>query len=322
MFVSFMKEEESEKGWRDREWGEWEIGRQYWDDGVRVGDSWMNRCFVMRVLFDWIEVVDWNGWMGNRWSGLWLSEMDSEMDGFEFRVEGWVLIAMYGVRGGRGWLKTKRRRKLDIGFDSNALVDASGQEWSYGDEDYEGMHCMVFQREYEGIWLWMVIVEGKWDSWKGVHLLVLFLSCRDCIWRNRVVWMRIEENWGWRRICFRIWVWREDEEMILWLELNGGIVGMIQNAFLCIISDHRKGAEDFILHMRGMKGRVIWDGLVVVKEEWDFSSVEREMKNGEWRDADSSWVEFESRDPFHLLHAFSLPFFMIRGASNAYPPCG
>ena len=58
---------------------------------------------------------------------------------------------MYGVRGGRGGLKTKRRRKLDIGFDSNALVDASGQEWSYGDEDYEGMHCMVFQREYEGI---------------------------------------------------------------------------------------------------------------------------------------------------------------------------
>ena len=58
------------------------------------------------------------------------------------------------------------------------------------------------------------------------------------------------------------------------------------------------------------------------RKECDFSSVEYEMKNGEWRDADSSWVEFESRDPFHLLHAFSLPFFMIRGASNAYPPCG
>ena len=49
------------------------------------------------------------------------------------------------------WLKTRRRVKLNVGFDSNALVDASGQEWSYGDEDYEGMHCMVFQREYEGI---------------------------------------------------------------------------------------------------------------------------------------------------------------------------
>ena len=41
--------------------------------------------------------------------------------------------------------------------------------------------------------------------------------------------------------------------MLLRLELNDGIVGMIQNAFLCIISDHRKDAEDFILHMRGVK---------------------------------------------------------------------
>ena len=61
------------------------------------------------------------------------------------------MIAMYGVRGGSDWLKTRRRVKLNIGFDSNALMDASGQEWSYGDEAYEGMHCMVFQREYEGI---------------------------------------------------------------------------------------------------------------------------------------------------------------------------
>ena len=30
-------------------------------------------------------------------------------------------------------------------------MDASGEEWSYGDEDYEGMHCMVFQREYGGV---------------------------------------------------------------------------------------------------------------------------------------------------------------------------
>ena len=44
--------------------------------------------------------------------------------------------------------------------------------------------------------------------------------------------------------------------MFLRLELNDGIDGMIQNAFLCIISDHRKGAEDFILHVRGMNGRV------------------------------------------------------------------
>ena len=199
-------------------------------------------------------------------------------------------------------------------------MDGSREEWSYGDEDYEGVSCMWFQREYEGIWLRVVIVEGKWDSWRGARLLVLFLSCRDCIWMNGVVWMRIEENWRWGRICFRIWGWREDEEIILWLELNGGIVGMIQNAFLCIISDHRKDAEDFILHMRGVKEGVTWDGLVVVKEECDFSSVEHEMKNGEWRDAESSWVEFESRDSFPLPHAFPLPFFMIRGANNAYLP--
>ena len=61
------------------------------------------------------------------------------------------MTAMYGVRGVSNWLKTKKRVKLDVGFDSNVLMDASGEEWSYGDEDYEGMHCMVFQREYEGI---------------------------------------------------------------------------------------------------------------------------------------------------------------------------
>ena len=32
---------------------------------------------------------------------------------------------------------------------------------------------------------------------------------------------------------------------------------MIQSVFLCIISDYRKGIEDFILHVRGMKGRVM-----------------------------------------------------------------
>ena len=136
---------------------------------------------------------------------------------------------------------------------------------------------------------------------------------------NGVVWMRIEEDWWWGRICFRIWGWIEDEEIILWLELNDGIDGMIQNAFLCIISDHRKGVEDFTLHMRGMNGRVMWDGLVAVKEECDFSSVEHEMNNGGWRDAESSWVEFGSRDPFHLPHAFPLPFFMIWGENNVYP---
>ena len=50
--------------------------------------------------------------------------------------------AMYGVRGGRGWLKTRRRVKLDVGFDSNVLMDGSREEWSYGDEDYEGVSCM------------------------------------------------------------------------------------------------------------------------------------------------------------------------------------
>ena len=132
--------------------------------------------------------------------------------------------------------------------------------------------------------------------------------------------MRIEENWGWGRIRFRIWGWREEEEMLLWLELNDGIVGMIQNAFLPSINMNRERVEDFMWCTRGMKGRVMWGGLVVVKEEWDLSSVKRKMKNGEWRDAESSWVEFGSRDPFHLLHAFPLPFFMIRGANNAYLP--
>ena len=130
--------------------------------------------------------------------------------------------------------------------------------------------------------------------------------------------MRIEEEWRSGCIRFRICGWREDEEMVLWLELNDGVVGVLQNAFLPSINMNRRRAEDFILHMRAMNGRVMWDGLVVVKEECDFSSVEREMKNDEWRDTESSWVEFESRDPFHILHAFSLPFFMIRGANNAY----
>ena len=45
--------------------------------------------------------------------------------------------------------------------------------------------------------------------------------------------------------------------MFLRLELNDGVVGVLQNAFLCIISDHRKDVEDFTLHMRGMNGRVM-----------------------------------------------------------------
>ena len=166
----------------------------------------------------------------------------------------------------------------------------------------------------------MVIVEGKWDIWRDARLLMLFLFCRDCIWSNGVVWMRIEENWRWGHIRFRICRWREDEEMLLWLELNDGIDGMIQNVFLCIISDHSKGVKDFMWYTRGMNGRVTWDGLVVVKEKCDLSSMKREMKNGVWRDTESSWVEFESRDLFHLLYAFSLPFFMIRGVNNAYLP--
>ena len=32
---------------------------EYWDVGVRVGDSWMNGCFVLCAFFGWIEVVEW-----------------------------------------------------------------------------------------------------------------------------------------------------------------------------------------------------------------------------------------------------------------------
>ena len=39
------------------------------------------------------------------------------MNGFEVKGEGRVLIAMYGVRRGSDWLKTKRRRRVDDGFD-------------------------------------------------------------------------------------------------------------------------------------------------------------------------------------------------------------
>ena len=45
--------------------------------------------------------------------------------------------------------------------------------------------------------------------------------------------------------------------MLLRLELNDGIVGMIQNAFLPSINMKRKKAGDFILHMRAMNGRVM-----------------------------------------------------------------
>ena len=199
-------------------------------------------------------------------------------------------------------------------------MDASGEEWSFGDEDYEGMCCMWFQRGYECDWLRMVIAEVEWNSWRGDHLLMLFPSCRDCIWMNGVVWMRIEEEWRWGRIRFRNWGWREDEEILLWLRLNYGIVGMIQNVFLFSINMNSKCLENLMWCTRGMNGGVTWDGLVVVQEEWDLSSTKHEMKNGEWIDAESSWVEFGSRDPFHLLHAFSLPFFMIREVNNAYLP--
>ena len=196
------------------------------------------------------------------------------------------------------------------------LVEGNGENRV----DYEGIRCIVFQYECECDWLWMVISEGKWDSWRGVRLLVLFLSCRDCIWMNGVVWTRIGENWRWRYIRFRIWGCREDEEIISWSELNDGIVGMIQSVFLFSINMNSKCLENLMWCTRGMNGRLMRDGLVVVKEEWDLSSVKREMKNREWRDAESSWVEFGSRDPFHLPHAFPLPFFMIREANNAYLP--
>ena len=218
--------------------------------------------------------------------------------------------------GGVGW----RRREgwnwmLDlIRIHWWMLVERNGEERV----DCEGISCMWFQRGYEGIWLRMVIAEGIWDSWRGVRLLMLFLSYRDCIWMNGVVWMRIEEEWRWGRIRFRNWGWREDEEILLWLRLNDGIVGMIQNVFLFSINMNRERVEDFMWYTRRMNGRLMWDGLVVVQEECDLSSTKRELKNREWIDAESAWVEFGSRDPFHLLHAFPLPFFMIRGANNAY----
>ena len=159
-----------------------------------------------------------------------------------------------------------------------------------------------------------------WRRGEGCYWILKLIRMR---WwmrmeRNGVVWMRIEEEWRSGRIPSRICGWREDEEMVLWLELNDGVVGVLQNAFLPSINMNRRRAEDFILHVRGMNGRVKWDGLVVVKEECGFSSLEREMKSRGWRDAESAWVEFESRDPFPLLHAFPLPFFMIRGTNNAY----
>ena len=140
-----------------------------------------------------------------------------------------------------------------------------------------------------------------------------------CGWMELCGWA-FEEDWRWGRLRFRIWVWREDEEMLSWFELNGGVVGMTQIVLLSSTKKDSKYVKDFISRVRGMKWRLVQDGLVVVKEEWDFSSLDHEMKNGEWRDAKSSWVEFESRDPFPLLHAFSLLFFMIRGVNNAYPP--
>ena len=45
--------------------------------------------------------------------------------------------------------------------------------------------------------------------------------------------------------------------MFLRLELNDGVVGVLQNAFLPSINMNRRRAEDFILHMRAMNGRVM-----------------------------------------------------------------
>ena len=38
---------------------------------------------------------------------------------------------------------------------------------------------------------------------------------------------------------------------------NDGVVGVLQNAFLPSINMNRRKAEDFILHIRGVKGRVM-----------------------------------------------------------------
>ena len=53
VIVSLIKEEESEKIWRDGQWELQEIGRNYWCVGVSLDDSWMNGCFVMRGVFAW-----------------------------------------------------------------------------------------------------------------------------------------------------------------------------------------------------------------------------------------------------------------------------
>ena len=65
VIVSLIKEEESEKKWRDGQWELQEIGKEYWYVGVRLDDSWRNGCFMIRVLFAWwvwlFGLVEWGG---------------------------------------------------------------------------------------------------------------------------------------------------------------------------------------------------------------------------------------------------------------------
>ena len=234
-------------------------------------------------VLEWVWMI--LGRMVASWCVLYLHDEYSWLEWLNREERKWYVIVRDGEWNGWTWIRWG-------GVSIDSYVWSAGREWLFEDEE-KGVV------EY---WIWLECVDG-------------------CQWRRMELC-----GWGLRKNDDQGVFASEsvDEErtkrLFLWLELNGRVVGVLQNAFLPSINMNRRRAEDFILHMKGMNGRVMWDGLVVVKEECDFSSVEREMKNGEWRDAESSWVEFGSRDPFPLLHAFSLPFFMIRGANNAYLP--
>ena len=220
-------------------------------------------------------------------------------------VVSWCVVYLHDECSWLRWLNGEERKWFVI------VRNGEWNEWIWSQRGGASIDCYVWSVRRE----WLIQYEEK-----GVIGYWIWLECVDgCEWRGMELC-----GWGLRKNDDQGVFASEsvDEErtkrLFLWLELNGRVVGVLQNAFLPSINMNRRRAEDFILHMKGMNGRVMWDGLVVVKEECDFSSVEREMKNGEWRDAESSWVEFESRYPLHLSHAFPLSFFMIRGVNNAY----
>ena len=120
---------------------DWEGVLGCWSEAGWFMEEWL---FYDVCLICMMSIVDWNGWIRKRGSSPWLSGMEIEMNGFEFDEEGWVLTVMYGVRGGSGWLKTRRRVLLEIWFDSNALMNANGEEWSCMDEDWRRMTMRAY----------------------------------------------------------------------------------------------------------------------------------------------------------------------------------